>query len=154
MKSDEVIDISKTVPVISRIPCDGSTAPEDEVTAKATFSEGPTERSFTLSEFQQGSCPVNIKIHCFDKKKTGWRQEWAVTNTHAQHPMTLPLSSCYMWGSKEAAQYVLSGWYKPAGANKKTPWIQSEVKKVSTNPDVYEFSDATGGTARLEMSRR
>ena len=67
MKSDEVIDISKTVPVISRIPCDGFTAPEDEVTAKATFSEAPSERSFTISEFQKGSCPVNLKVHCFDK---------------------------------------------------------------------------------------
>lgn len=154
MKSDEVIDISKTVPVISRIPCDGFTAPEDEVTAKATFSEAPSERSFTISEFQKGSCPVNLKVHCFDKKKTGWRQEWALTNTHPQRPASLSLNSCYEWGSKEGAQYVLSGWYKPGGANPKAPWIQAAVKQVTTNPDVYEFSDGTGGTARLELSRR
>jgi hypothetical protein len=154
VKSDEVIDISMTVPLSSRVPCDGATAPEDEVTVKATFSDGASERSFTVSEFQQGSCPVNLKIHCFDKKKTGWRQEWAVTNTHPQHPEGLALSSCYVWGSKEAAQYVLSGWYKPGGANKKTLWIQAAVKQVSSNPNVYEFTDGTGATARLELSRR
>jgi hypothetical protein len=154
MKSDEVIDISKTVPLTSRIPCDGATAPQDEVNAKTTFSDGPSERSFTLSEFQQGSCGVNVKVHCFDKKRTGWRQEWAMTNTHPPRPAMVSLDSCYAWGSKEAAQYVVSGWYKPSGANKKTLWIQAEVKRVSTSPDVYEFTDATGGTARLELTRR
>jgi hypothetical protein len=153
-KSSDVIDISKSVTISSRIPCDGATAPQDQVSAKASFSEGPSERSFMVSEFQQGSCKVNVKIHCFDKVKTGWRQDWAVTNTHPQTPSLLPLDSCYAWGSKEAAQYVVSGWYKPAGVNKKAPWVQATVKQVSSNPDVYEFTDAGGGTARLELSRR
>ena len=154
VKGSDVIDLSKSVVLSSRIPCDGYTAPQDEVTAKATYSDGPSERSFTISEFQQGRCKVNVKIHCFDKVVTGWRQDWAMTNTHPPKPSSLSLDSCYEWGSKQAAQYVVSGWYKQAGADRKAPWIQAPVRQVSTNPDVYEFSDAGGATARLELERR
>jgi hypothetical protein len=65
----------------------------------------------------------------------------------------LPLSSCYEWGSTEAAQYVLSGWYQEGAADPKVAWHQSTIKQVSTEPEVYEFTDPNGGTARLEISR-
>jgi hypothetical protein len=154
IKSSDLIDLSKSVVVSSRIPCDGYTAPQDQVTAKAMFSQGPAERSFTVSEFQRGKCNVNLKVRCLDKVPTGWRQDWAMTNTHPQTPSALALNSCYEWGSKDAAQYVVSGWYKEGGVNRKAPWTQATVKQVSTNPDVYEFSDPAGGTARLELDRR
>lgn len=150
----DTIDLAKSVPIHSRIPCDGTTAPEDQVTAQASFSDGPSERSFTVSQFQKGSCKVDVKIHCFDKVKTGWRQDWAITNTQSQTRSLLPLESCYEWGSKDSAQYVISGWYKQAGVDKKTAWTQATIKQVSSNPDVYEFTDPAGGNARLEISRR
>ncbi len=153
-KNSNLIDISKSIVLASRIPCDGATAPEDQVAAKASFTDGPSERAFTLSEYQKGSCKVDVKVHCFEQVKEGWRQDWITTNTQPQKPFSLSLSSCYEWGSKEAAQYVVSAWYKPGGVNKKMPWIQAPMKKLSSNPDVYEFSDPAGATGRLELNRR
>ncbi len=65
----------------------------------------------------------------------------------------IPIDSCYTWGSTEAAQYILSGWYQEGEADPKLPWHQSTMKQVSTVPEVYEFSDPKGGTARLEIIR-
>jgi hypothetical protein len=65
----------------------------------------------------------------------------------------VPISSCYKWGSAELAQYVLSGWYQEGAADPKLPWRQAAIKQVSTVPEVYEFADPKGGTARLEITR-
>jgi hypothetical protein len=154
VKSSDFIDISMSVPLSSRIPCDGSTAPQDQAIAQATFSEGKLERVFMLSEFQKGGCKLDVKLRCLEKVPTGWRTEWASANTHPQETSALSLDSCYEWGAKDAAEYVVSGWYREGGVNKKAPWVQATVKQIGTNPDVYEFSDPTGATGRLELSRR
>jgi hypothetical protein len=33
------------------------------------------------------------------------------------------------------------------------PWHQATIQQVSTLPEVYEFTDPKGGTARLEITR-
>ena len=69
----------------------------------------------------------------------------------------VPLSSCYAWGSTELAQYILSGWYQEGApdsrVDSKMVWHQVQVKQVSKVPEVYEFADPKGGTARLEITR-
>lgn len=57
-------------------------------------------------------------------------------------------------GGKDAQVYILSGWYQEGEANHKLPWKQAAIKQVSTSPEVYEFSDANGGTARVEIQRK
>ena len=56
-------------------------------------------------------------------------------------------------GTSALAQYVLSGWYKEGAADSKEAWKQAPLKPVSTEPEVYEFTDPNGGTARLEIRR-
>ena len=81
---------------------------------------------------------------------------WSAANEQPAAHALLPLSSCDDWASTEPAQYILSGWYQEGTANPKLPWHQATVKQVSTvpgAPEVYEFTDPNGGTARLEMTR-
>jgi hypothetical protein len=63
------------------------------------------------------------------------------------------LDSCYTWGSKDAPQYLLTGWYKEGGPGSKLPWKQAVMKQVSSKPEIYEFADPNGGTVRLEITR-
>jgi len=55
---------------------------------------------------------------------------------------------------KDPPKYLLTGWYKEGAPDSKLPRKQAAVKQVSSNPEVYEFADPNGGTARLEISRR
>jgi hypothetical protein len=151
-KSDRVIDLSQTVPLSARRTCDGYSSPEDHPAVKASFSDGGWDRSFTVSVFQKSACKVDVKVKCLDTRKEGWRDVWTIQNTDPSKSDLLSLRSCYAWGTSEAAQYVLSGWYREGSDNPKLPWKQAPLKKLSSSPDVYEFSDTKGGTARLTLS--
>jgi hypothetical protein len=145
------LDTAKSVPLASRIPCDGYTAPEDAVPVQVTFSSDAWAREFVLSRFQDESCALDLKIKCLHKEKAHWRPVWQAANAQPSATALLPLDSCYAWGSSQPAKYVLSGWYKEGAENSKLEWRQAEVKETSSASRVYEFSDPHGGTARLEF---
>lgn len=150
----EPLDTAKAVSLRSRIPCDGYTAPEDDVRVQVTFSSGSGAREFVVSRFHKESCEVNVKIKCLHREKEGWDAVWSATSVQPTASGTMYLGSCYAWGSSEPAQYVLSGWYKEGAPNSKIEWRQAMVKQVSANPEVYEFSDPSGETARLQILRK
>lgn len=159
-KPERAVDPAQSVKLTSRIPCDGASSPEDHPVVKVTFSPGGWERLFTINEFKKGTCRVDAKVKCLDKEVEGWYDSWTVSSKAPPLKADqVSLRSCYAWGSSEPAQYVLSGWYQegppdPKHPHKKGALKQTALKKVSSNPDVYEFTDPQGGTGRLEMSVR
>lgn len=150
----EPVNPAKSAPLRSRIPCDGQTAPQDDVRVQATFSSGAWAREFVVSRFQKEACEVNLKIKCLHHEKASWRGVWSAESVQPSATGTLPLDSCYAWRSSEPAQYIVSGWYKEGAPGAKLEWRQATIKPVSTQPEVYEFTDPQGGTARLEIDRR
>jgi len=152
--SRERVDPAKSAALRSRIPCDGQTAPEDDVSVQVSFASGDWAREFVVSRFQKDTCEVNLKVKCLHRIKEGWYDVWSAASAQASASGMLPLSSCYQWGSKETAQYIVSGWYKEGAPGSKLEWRQATLKQVSSHPEVYEFSDPKGGTARLEIERR
>jgi hypothetical protein len=126
-------DPSKSAKLHSRLLCDGYGAPEDLVRIQVTYSPGAWAREFVVSRYQDEKCEVDVKVKCLHREKEGWRDMWSATN--------------------EAAQYILSGWYQEGPADPKMPWHQATIQQVSTLPEVYEFTDPKGGTARLEITR-
>lgn len=149
----EAVDPAKGVQLHSRIPCDGFGAPEEAAHVDVTFSPGAGAREFVLSRFLNERCQVDVKIKCLHTEKAGFRDVWAAASQQASSKAIVPLSSCYEWSSSEPAQYVLSGWYQESAADSKSPWRQGTVKQVSARPEVYEFTDPSGATARLEIKR-
>ncbi len=150
----EPVDTAKSAPLRSRIPCDGQTAPEDDVSVKVVFSTGDWAREFVVSRYQDEACEVNLKIKCLHHEKAGWRGVWSAESAQPSTNSLLPLGSCYAWGSKEPAQYLVSGWYKEGAPGAKLEWRQAAIQQVSSKPEVYEFTDPKGGTARLQIERR
>ncbi len=118
----------------------------------ATFSSGGAERKFEVSRNHDAECPPNVEFGCIWKNKAGWRAVWSAPNAQPAADGLVTLDSCSDWGSKDAAQYVLTAWFK-AGAGKKAKWEQVAVKQTSTRPEVFEFSEPGGGTGRLEIQR-
>jgi hypothetical protein len=149
----EPVDPAKSLQLHSRIPCDGYGGPEEAVHVQVTFSSGAWARQFVISRFQNERCEVNVKVKCLHTEKAGWRDAWFATNMQPSARAIVPLSSCYAWGSSEAAQYILSGWYQEGAPGSKLAWRQATVKQVSPQPELYEFTDPNGGTARLEIAR-
>jgi hypothetical protein len=147
------VNPAKSVPLKSRLPCDGYGAPEDLLRIQVTFSAGDSAREFVVNRFETDRCGVETLFQCWHKPRSGWRDVWEAANVPPPAHAMLPISSCDAWGSTEAAQYVLSGWYQEGPADPKLPWHQATVKKVSSLPEVYEFTDPKGRTARLEITR-
>jgi hypothetical protein len=147
------VDPAKSAQLHSRLPCDGSGDPEDLLRIKVTFPTGAWAREFVVSRFANEKCEVDLKGKCLHKEKAGWRSIWTVANTEPSAHALVPVSSCYEWGSSAPAQYVLSGWYQEGEADSKLAWKQAAIKQVSSEPEVYEFADPNGGTARLEITR-
>jgi hypothetical protein len=150
----EPVDPAKGAAVSSRVPCDGYTAPEEDLGTHATFSPGASAREFVVSRFHKEACLLDIKGKCLHKEKAEWREVWSVTSDQPSAGETLFLGSCDAWGSSDPAQYVLSGWYRESAAGAKPVWKQATLKQVSAQPEVFEFSDPNGGRARLELQRR
>jgi hypothetical protein len=149
----EPVDPAKSAQLHSRLLCDGYGAPEDLVQIHVAFSAGPAAREFVVSRYQDYKCELDVKGKCLHKIKEGWRDVWSAANAQPSAHAVLPIESCYRWGSTELARYVLSGWYQEGAADPKLPWHQAAVKQVSALPEVYEFTDSKGGTARLEITR-
>jgi len=148
----EGIDLKQTVKLESPIPCDGVTNPQQEIILDAHFSPEGWQRVFIVDNFQDESCQAGIGIKCFKRVPAGYRDDLIVDSDGTRHHW---LNSCRTWGSKEAAQYTLSGWYKEGPASKKKlPWKQAPLKQVSTQPEVYEFTDPNGDKASVEIRRR
>lgn len=147
----EALDPAMGFLLHSRIPCDGYGAPEDLLRLRTTFSPGATGREFVVSRYHTERCEVDVKVKCLHHEKSGWRDIWSATNAAPAPQALVPVGSCYEWGSKEPAQYVLSGWYRQPDA--KSGWQQARIKQVSSQPEVYEFTDPAGGRARVEISR-
>lgn len=152
--SREAVDPAKGAALHSRMQCDGQTAPEDDVSVQATFSSGDWAREFVVNQFQKDTCEVNLKIKCLHHEKEGWYGVWSVASEQPSAKGMVALGSCYAWGSSEPAQYIVSGWYKEGAQGAKVEWRQATVKQVSSKPEVFEFTDPKGGTARLEIERR
>jgi len=151
----EPVDPAKSVRVHSRIPCDGYGGPEEAVHTHVTFSSSSStvgaEREFIVNRFQNETCKINLGIKCLRKEKAGWHDAWSAASGETSANGILPLESCYEWGSKDPAQYILSGWYQEGANDAKLVWRQATVKQVSSEPEVYEFSAPDGGTARIEL---
>ena len=154
-KSDHVIDLSKTLPLATHRSCDGYTSPEEHPAVEAQFSRDGSDRFFLVSVYQKSACKVDVKGKCLDKQVEGWQDVWTVHNTDEIRTDMLSLRTCYTWGTSEPAEYVLSGWYQAGEENSKQSkkpkqaWVQAAIRKTSSTPDVYEFSDGQGGSAKL-----
>jgi hypothetical protein len=147
------VDPAKAAQLHSRIPCDGYGSPEDLLRIQATFSSGDSTSQFVISRFHTEKCELDVKGKCLHKEKAGWRDVWSTASEEPGARALVPIGSCYEWGASTPAQYVLSGWYQEAGSNSKPVWRQATVQQVSPEPEVYEFSDPNGRTARLEIHR-
>jgi hypothetical protein len=169
------VDPSKGAKLTSRIPCDGETNPEDQLVLQPTFSAGGMERAFRIELFEKDYCKrVDLGFKCLQPAHNRWKQEWRVESAQAagrsapgesvvrdsQSPNPqrgyIGLASCATWGSKDPADYVLTGWYRESPskkAGKKALWKQAEIKRASSSMESYEFADPSGGTARLEIVR-
>lgn len=154
--SREPIDAAKGVHLHSRIPCDGFGDPQEAVHVQATFSKGATPRQFIVSRELVDKCQVESMFQCWHKPRTDWHMVWSASNDAPDAKPSengiVPLASCNDFGSKEPPQYVLTGWYRE-DTDTKPYWRQSAVKQVSTQPEIYEFSDPKGGTARIQIGR-
>jgi hypothetical protein len=148
----EALDPAMGFLLHSRIPCDGYGAPEDLLRMTTTFSSGGAAREFVVSRYHSKRCEVDVKWKCLHHEKPGWRDIWSASSAAPAAQALVPIGSCYEWGSKEPAQYALSGWYQ-AGTGSKSDWQQVRIKQVSSQPEVYEFTDPQGGAARLEVVR-
>jgi len=151
--SRDPIDPAKSIPLHSRIPCDGFGGPEEAVHVQVTFSSGDTAREFAVSQYETDKCSVETMFQCWHKTRTGWHDVWSAASSQASSGAILPLASCIEWGSKEPARYLLSGWYREGASGSKPIWRQAAVKQVSSQPEVYEFTDPNGGTARTQIGR-
>ena len=145
------VDTANSLPLASRLQCDGSTAPNDNLPVIVTFSSGNWAREFLISRFQKEHCGVDLGLTCLHTEKAGWHDAWSAVSVTPSAGTMLSLASCYAWGSREPAQYVLSGWYKEGAPEAKLEWRQASIKRISSQPDIYEFTDPKGGTARLEF---
>jgi hypothetical protein len=147
------VDPAKGIQLHGRIPCDGNGQPEDLLRIKPTFSAGGTPREFVISRYEVDKCSVETMFQCWHKTRAGFHDTWSLSNAEPSANALVPIDSCYEWGSKEPSQYVLSGWYQESASDSKAAWKQIPVKQVSAQPEVYEFADPSGGTARLEVTR-
>jgi hypothetical protein len=153
----EPVDPAKAAQLHSRIACDGYGSPEDLLRIQTTFSPAGWAREFVVSRHHSERCEVDVKVKCLHHEKAGWRDVWSAANVEPSSHALLAIGACYEWGSNAPAQYVLSGWYREAAQDSKQDsklvWQQTPIKQVSVEPEVYEFTDPNGGSARLEIRR-
>lgn len=154
-RADDLVDRVQGVRIASRRPCDGATNPQEELKLETTFSPGGWQRSFHLDTFESQYCKhVDLYFFCLVHGHDHWKHEWAQDSQGTPGPARYWINSCAAWGSKGAQDYILSGWYQEGAADRKLPWKQAAIKQVSTTPEVYEFSDGHGGSARVEIKRK
>ena len=123
---------------------------------QTTFSPGGWQRSFHLDVFESQYCKRgNLYFFCVVHGHDHWKPAW-VRNSQGAPPASdrYWIHSCAAWGSEGAQDYILSAWYQEGAADRKLPWKQAAIKQISAVPEIYEFSDPKGGTARVEIERR
>jgi len=140
--------------VASRLPCDGSANPQEELKLTATYSPGGWQRAFHLDVFESQYCRhLNLHFFCVMRGQNHWKPEWVSASQGPAPRARYWMDACTEAGSAAAPNYILSGWYQEGAASKKLAWKQAAIKKISDSPEVYEFSDPNGGTAKLEVGR-
>ena len=150
----ELPDRIQGVRIASRIPCDGSTNPQEELGLATSFSAGGGQRAFHLDVFESQFCKrLDLYFFCLSKGHDRWKHAWAAESQGPPAPARYWMNTCADWESKDAAEYLLSGWYQE-GSGPKLPWKQAALKKISETPEIYEFADSSGGTARIEIHRK
>jgi hypothetical protein len=153
--TDDLVDRVQGVRISSRIPCDGSTNPQEEVGLETTFSQGGWQRAFHLDVFESQYCKrLDLYFFCLTHGHDRWKHQWAAESQSAPGSGRYWIDSCAEWESKDAPEYILSGWYREGAADKKLAWKQAAIKKASETPEIYEFADPQGGTARIEIKRK
>ena len=153
-KAEDLVDRVEGVRIASRMHCDGATNPQEEVALETQFSPGGLERAFHLDVFESRYCKhVDLYFVCLKRGRDRWKHLWAADSQAPQPSRRYWIDSCTAHQAETAPEYILSGWYREAG-DKKAAWKQAAVKKVSDSPEVYEFSDPQGGTARVAVGRK
>jgi|HubBroStandDraft_1064217.scaffolds.fasta_scaffold00711_14 hypothetical protein len=153
--AEDLVDRVQGVRIASRLPCDGATNPQEEVKLETTFSPGGWQRSFHLDVFESQYCKrLDLYFFCVVHGHERWKHEWAQDSQGTPGPARYWIDACSKWGSKDAQEYILSGWYREGPADRKLPWKQAAIKQVSAAPEIYEFADSNGGTARVEINRK
>jgi len=154
-KAEDSVDQVQGMRISSRLPCDGATNPQEELVLQTTFSPSGAPRSFHLDVFESKYCRlVDLYFVCALHGHDRWKHEWSAGSQGPAQLGRYWVSACADWGSPDAPQYVLSGWYQEGGPDRKLPWKQAALKQVSTTPEIYEFTEPGGGSARLQIGRR
>ncbi len=152
--ADDLVDRIQGVRIASRIPCDGATNPQEELGLETTFSPAGWQRAFHLDVFESQYCKrLDLYFFCLTHGHDRWKHDWVKDNRSTGGSGRYWIDSCAAWESKDAPEYILSGWYRET-AGKKDPWKQATLKRVSDTPEIYEFTDPNGGTARIEIKRK
>jgi len=152
--ADYLLDRVEGVRISSRLPCDGSTNPQEELKMQTTFSPSGWQKSFHLDVFQSQYCKrLDLYFFCVMHGHDRWKHEWVANSQGIPGPRMYWINACSSWGAKDSQEYILSGWYQEGEASNKLPWKQAAIKQVSKVPEIYEFTDPQGGTARLEIKR-
>ena len=148
-RAEDLVDRVQGVRIASRLPCDGATNPQEEL------KPGGWQRSFHLDVFESQYCKrLDLYFFCVMHGHERWKHEWAQDSQGNPGPGRYWVNACSAWGSKDAQEYILSGWYQEGAADRKLPWNQAAIKQVSATPEKYEFTDSNGGTARGEIKRK
>jgi hypothetical protein len=154
-RAENLVDRVQGVRISSRIPCDGATNPQEDLKFETTFSPGGGQRSFHLDAFESQYCKhLDLYFFCVMHGHERWKHAWEQQSQGAASPGRYRIDVCSSWGSKDAQEYILSGWYQQGAADRKLAWKQAAIKQVSAMPEIYEFADANGGTARVEIKRK
>jgi hypothetical protein len=150
------VDSTIGVKLASRIPCDGVTNPEDQVSLITNFSPVGAELSFRIEVFADKFCKRgDLGWACVQPGHTTWKQVWSADSTVPTATSLYGLSSCEEQGTNKPPQIVLTGWYKEKGPDPKEDiWKQIELKKVPSRWEMYQFTGPDGGTAKIELDRR
>ncbi len=143
------------VRIASRIRCDGATNPQEDLKLEPTFSPGSAQRAFHLDLFESRYCRrLDLYFFCVVPGHRHWKHAWTASSQGPAAPPRYWMDSCAAWGTPDAPEYILSGWYRENPEAKDSPWKQAAIKKVSETPEIYEFTDAQGGAARLRIERK
>ena len=154
-RAEDLVERVQGVRISSRMPCDGSTNPQEELKLETTFSPGGWQRSFHLDVFESQYCRrLDFHFFCVQHGHGRWKHRWEQDSQGTPGPARYWIDTCSAWGSNNAPEYILSGWYQEGAADRKRAWKQAVIKQVSTTPEIYEFTDPNGGSARVEIKRR
>ena len=85
------LDPDKSVPLHSRLKCDGYGSPEDLLRIQVTYSPGAWAREFEVNQFDTDKCGVETMFQCWHKPRAGWHNVWSAANEQPAVREGLPL---------------------------------------------------------------